>query len=39
MRGGSGGGFGGRGGFAGAREFNAQGEDHHAKVVIDLRDA
>ncbi|MCZ7594001.1 MAG: DnaJ domain-containing protein [Hyphomicrobium sp.] len=30
---------GGRGGFAGHREFHAQGEDHHAKVVIDLRDA
>jgi curved DNA-binding protein len=28
-----------RGGFAGAREFHARGEDHHAKVVIDLRDA
>jgi len=34
------GGRGGRGGFGGARrEFHAQGEDHHAKVVIDLRDA
>lgn len=29
---------GGRGGFS-RREFRAQGEDHHAKVVIDLRDA
>ncbi len=39
MRGG-GAGFGGaRGGFAGEREFHAQGQDHHAKVVIDLRDA
>lgn len=26
-------------GFAGQREFHAQGQDHHAKVVIDLRDA
>ncbi len=34
-----GGGRGGRGGFSGRREFHAQGEDHHAKVVIDLRDA
>jgi curved DNA-binding protein len=34
MRGG-----GGAGGFAGQREFHAQGQDHHAKVVIDLRDA
>ena len=34
------GGRGGRGGFGGARrEYHAQGEDHHAKVVIDLRDA
>lgn len=33
-------GRGGRGGFGGARrEYHAQGEDHHAKVVIDLRDA
>jgi len=44
MRGGGGAGFGGAGfsgarGFSGTREFNAQGEDHHAKVVIDLRDA
>ncbi len=44
MRGGAGGGaargFGGaRGGFSGTREFNAQGQDHHAKVVINLRDA
>jgi curved DNA-binding protein len=30
---------GGRGGFAGQREFHAQGQDHHAKVVIGLRDA
>jgi len=29
----------GRGGFSGRREYHAQGEDHHAKVVIDLRDA
>ena len=34
-----GGGRGGRAGFSGRREFHAQGEDHHAKVVIDLRDA
>jgi curved DNA-binding protein len=34
MRGG-----GGSGGFAGHREFHAQGQDHHAKVVIDLADA
>jgi curved DNA-binding protein len=34
-----GGGRGGMGGFSGRREFHAQGEDHHAKVVIDLRDA
>jgi curved DNA-binding protein len=35
-----GGGRGSRGGFGGARrEYHAQGEDHHAKVVIDLRDA
>jgi curved DNA-binding protein len=33
------GGRGGRGGFSGRREFHAAGEDHHAKVVIDLRDA
>jgi curved DNA-binding protein len=44
MRGGGGAGFGGAGfggarGFSGTREFNAQGEDHHAKVFIDLRDA
>src|SRR5262249_38993650 len=44
MRGGGGAGFGGTGfgaarGFSGTREFNAQGEDHHAKVAIDLRDA
>jgi curved DNA-binding protein len=34
-------GRGGRGGFGGGarREYHAQGEDHHAKVVIDLRDA
>ncbi len=37
--GGAGAGFGGERGFAGAREFHAQGQDHHAKVVIDLRDA
>ena len=35
----AGGGRGGRGGFSARREFHAQGEDHHAKVVIDLRDA
>lgn len=29
----------GRGGFAGHREFHAQGQDHHAKIVIPLRDA
>jgi len=29
----------GGGGFSGRREYHAQGEDHHAKVVIDLRDA
>ena len=34
-----GGGRGAPGGFSGRREFHAQGEDHHAKVVIDLRDA
>ena len=33
------GGRGGRGGFSSRREFHAAGEDHHAKVVIDLRDA
>jgi curved DNA-binding protein len=33
------GGSGGRGGFSARREFHAQGQDHHAKVVIDLRDA
>jgi curved DNA-binding protein len=27
------------GGFSSRREFHAAGEDHHAKVVIDLRDA
>jgi curved DNA-binding protein len=35
----AGGGRGGMGGFSGRREFHAAGEDHHAKVVIDLRDA
>jgi curved DNA-binding protein len=30
---------GGGAGFAGAREFHAPGQDHHAKIVIDLRDA
>jgi curved DNA-binding protein len=30
---------GGGGGFAGHREFHAQGQDHHAKIEIDLRDA
>jgi len=40
MRGARGGGFGGGGaGFGGNREFHAQGQDHHAKVEIDLRDA
>ncbi len=39
VRPGARGGGGGRGGFAGRREYHAQGEDHHAKVVIDLRDA
>ncbi len=35
-----GGARGGRSGqFTGAREFHAQGQDHHAKVVIDLQDA
>lgn len=34
-----GGGRPGGGGFTRRREFNAQGEDHHAKVVISLRDA
>ncbi|MEI9899259.1 MAG: DnaJ domain-containing protein [Hyphomicrobium sp.] len=29
----------GRGGFSSQREFHAQGEDHHAKIAIDLRDA
>jgi curved DNA-binding protein len=33
-----GGAHGGRGGFS-RREYSAQGEDHHAKVVISLRDA
>jgi curved DNA-binding protein len=33
------GGMRGSGGFAGHREFHAQGQDHHAKVVIDLADA
>jgi curved DNA-binding protein len=39
-RGGRGGGSrgGGRGGFQ-QREFHAQGEDHHAKIVIPLRDS
>jgi curved DNA-binding protein len=35
----AGGGRGGFSGFSGQREFHAQGQDHHAKVVIDLRDA
>jgi curved DNA-binding protein len=33
-----GGGGGGRG-FSGRREFHAQGQDHHAKIVIPLQDA
>ena len=38
--GGSGAGFGGAGaGFGDHREFHAQGQDHHAKIEIDLRDA
>jgi len=38
-------GFGGAGGFGGTRQrtashaFHAQGEDHHAKILIDLEDA
>jgi curved DNA-binding protein len=36
MRGGRGGGG---AGFGTHREFNAQGQDHHAKIEIDLRDA
>ncbi len=40
MRGGGGAGFGGGGaGFGAHREFHAQGQDHHAKIEIDLRDA
>ena len=39
MFGGMRGGRGGGGGFAGQREFHAQGQDHHAKIEIDLRDA
>ncbi len=40
MFGGMPGGGGGRGGgFGGNREFHAQGQDHHAKVEIDVRDA
>lgn len=39
MRGGRGGGHAPGGGFTGHREFHMQGQDHHAKVVIDLRDA
>ncbi len=35
----AGGGRGGSAGFSSRREFHAAGEDHHAKVVIDLRDA
>ncbi len=34
-----GGGFQARGGHAGGRQFHARGEDHHAKVLIDLQDA
>jgi curved DNA-binding protein len=33
------GGRAGRGGFSARREYSAKGEDHHAKVVINLRDA
>jgi len=32
-------GRGGAAGFGGHREFHAQGQDHHAKIEIDLRDA
>ena len=39
MFGGMRGGRSGGGGFAGQREFHAQGQDHHAKIEIDLRDA
>jgi curved DNA-binding protein len=38
-QGGAGGARGGRGGFSARREYSAKGEDHHAKVVISLRDA
>ena len=38
--GGGGRGFGGGGGFGGAQgAYRARGEDHHAKIVIDLEDA
>ena len=33
------GGRGARGGFSTRREYSAKGEDHHAKVVISIRDA
>jgi curved DNA-binding protein len=39
MRGGRGGGGFGGGGFGTNREFHAQGQDHHAKIEIDLADA
>ncbi len=39
MRGGRAGGAGFGGGGFSQREFHAQGQDHHAKVEIDLRDA
>jgi curved DNA-binding protein len=39
MRGGRGGGGFAGAGFGGHREFSAQGQDHHAKIEIDLRDA
>jgi curved DNA-binding protein len=38
-QGGAAGARGGRGGFSSRREYSAKGEDHHAKVVISLRDA
>jgi curved DNA-binding protein len=38
-QGGGAGARGGRGGFSARREYSAKGEDHHAKVVISLRDA
>jgi curved DNA-binding protein len=39
MFGGMRGARGGGGGFSGHREFHAQGQDHHAKIEIDLADA